>query len=108
MASALRLGQCRWPVAPAEGVLARTEFVRAIQPLTMAAYTDDPLLHLGAAWLYTKTDIAPVPPGLSMDRRHASIDLSKKRRLRIGYVSSDPLSLAPFDMNSAWPMMRPE
>lgn len=84
----LRLSQCRWPVAPAQGALERAEFVRAIQPLSMAAYTDDPLLQLSAAWLYIKKDIRPVPPGLSTDRRHAPIDLSG-RRLRIGYVSSD-------------------
>jgi len=87
--AALRLSQCRWPVAPAEGALQRAEFVRAIQPLSMAAYTDDPLLHLGAAWLYIKKDIPAVPAGLNADRRHAPIDLSEGRRLRIGYVSSD-------------------
>jgi predicted O-linked N-acetylglucosamine transferase (SPINDLY family) len=85
--SALRLSRCRWPVA-AQDVLARAEFVRGIQPLTMAAYTDDPLLQLGSAWLYIKDDIPPVPARLSTDRRHAPIDLSG-RRLRIGYVSSD-------------------
>ena len=86
--AALRLSQCRWPVAPAQGPLEREAFVRSIQPLSMAAYTDDPLLHLGAAWQYIKTDIAAIPPGLSSDRRHAPIDASG-RRLRIGYVSSD-------------------
>jgi predicted O-linked N-acetylglucosamine transferase (SPINDLY family) len=86
--AALRLSLCHWPVAPAQGALARTEFVRAIQPLTMATYTDDPLLQLSAAWLYAKQDLPPVPPGPGADRRHAPIDLSG-RRLRIGYVSSD-------------------
>jgi predicted O-linked N-acetylglucosamine transferase (SPINDLY family) len=86
--AALRLSQCRWPVAPAQGPLEREAFVRSIQPLSMAAYTDDPLLQLGAAWLYIKTDIAAVAPGHGADRRHAPIELSG-RRLRVGYVSSD-------------------
>lgn len=86
--AALRLSQCRWPVAPPQGVLEREAFVRAIQPLTMAAYTDDPLLQLGAAWLFIKNGAPPVPPAPGADRRHAPIDLTG-RRLRIGYVSSD-------------------
>jgi predicted O-linked N-acetylglucosamine transferase (SPINDLY family) len=85
--AALRLSQCRWPVAPPQGALERADFVRVIQPLSMAAYTDDPLLQLGAAWLYIKKDIPAVPPGRP-DRRHAPIELDG-RRLRIGYVSSD-------------------
>ena len=46
---ALRLSQCRWPVtAPLERLDSKS-IVRGIHPLSMAAYTDDPLLQLASA-----------------------------------------------------------
>jgi predicted O-linked N-acetylglucosamine transferase (SPINDLY family) len=84
----MRLGQCRWPtVVPWEGVDRKT-LVGGIHPLSMAAYTDDPLLQLGAAAQSVKQGLAEKPTNRLSDRRHAAIDLSD-RRLRVGYVSSD-------------------
>lgn len=85
---AIRLSQCKWPVlAELPGVEAGT-IKAGISPLSMAAYTDDPVLHLASAWSYGKTfvkypaltDVFPArePPGDETPRR-----------LRIGYVSSD-------------------
>src|SRR6185437_997478 len=47
--TALRLNQCRWPTTQKLERLSRDAIVRNIHPLSMAAYSDDPLLQLGAA-----------------------------------------------------------
>ena len=84
---ALRLNQCRWPVtAPLERLESKT-ILRGIHPLSLAAYTDDPLLQLGAACRYARKQPYDRPNSAS-DRRHAPIDLNR-RRLRVGYISSD-------------------
>ncbi|MDB5443205.1 MAG: N-acetylglucosamine transferase [Phenylobacterium sp.] len=84
---AVRLGQCKWPVAEPRDVLDRQSIVGAMHPLSVAAYTDDPLLQLAAAALYVEQSVHEEPGG-GADRRHAPIDL-KGRPLRVGYVSSD-------------------
>jgi len=84
----LRIGQCKWPVLTPTAQVDHATLMRGIQPLSLAAFSDDPLLLLAAAWLYVKDDIenkAKLPP---VDRRNAPIDLTG-RRMRIGYVSSD-------------------
>jgi predicted O-linked N-acetylglucosamine transferase (SPINDLY family) len=84
----LRIAQCKWPVVVPSVKVSHATLMRGIQPLSLAAFSDDPLLLLAAAWLYVKDDIdskATLPPA---DRRHAPIDLTD-RRMRIGYVSSD-------------------
>jgi predicted O-linked N-acetylglucosamine transferase (SPINDLY family) len=84
----LRMTQCKWPVVTQSEPADRKAIMRGIQPLSMAAYTDDPLLQLGAAWLYIKDDVSRGSARRDFDRRSAPIDLSG-RRLRVGYVSSD-------------------
>ncbi|THD80509.1 MAG: N-acetylglucosamine transferase [Phenylobacterium sp.] len=84
---AVRLGQCEWPVAAPRESLDRTAIVGGMHPLSVAAYTDDPLLQLAAAARYVEQSIDEQPGGTN-DRRHAKVDL-KGRRLRVGYVSSD-------------------
>jgi len=84
----LRITQCKWPVLVPTPKVDHATLVGGIQPLSLAAFSDDPLLLLAAAWLYVKDDIdkkATLPP---VDRRNATIDLTD-RRMRIGYVSSD-------------------
>ena len=86
--TAIRLVQCKWPVAaPIEG-LDRAALVSNIHPLSMAAYTDDPLLQLAAATRYTDQSVKDPPGAADTDRRDAPIELSN-RRLRVGYISSD-------------------
>jgi predicted O-linked N-acetylglucosamine transferase (SPINDLY family) len=84
----LRIGQCKWPVVVPTARVDHATLMRGIQPLSLAAFSDDPLLLLAAAWLYVKEDVetkATLPP---TDRRNAPIDLTD-RRIRVGYVSSD-------------------
>jgi predicted O-linked N-acetylglucosamine transferase (SPINDLY family) len=89
---ALRLAQCRWPIAEPLERLNRTSMVRGIHPLSMAAYTDDPLLQLAASDHFSRAQAydhpGDHPDNSSCDRRHAPIDV-ENRRLRVGYVSSD-------------------
>ncbi len=85
---ALRLAQCKWPIIePWEGV-DRRMLMSGIHPLSMAVFTDDPLLQLGAANAYSRQAVNESPADDRADRRHAPIDL-ENRRLRVGYISSD-------------------
>lgn len=85
---AMRLAQCKWPIiAPWEGV-ERADLMGGLHPLSMGAYTDDPLLQLGLASRYIARMDEDRPPNFASDRRRAAIDLNG-RRIRVGYVSSD-------------------
>jgi len=87
----LRLKQCKWPVVSPTEKVGRTTFMRAIQPLAVAAYTDDPMLLLASAWRHVKHDVDKrhrLGGGFSYDRRNAVIELAN-RRPRIGYVFSN-------------------
>ena len=85
---AMRLVQCKWPtVEPLPGLEPR-DLVTNIHPLSMAAYTDDPLLQLAAAARYVEQTAESPLTASPSDRRNAPIDL-RGRRMRVGYVSSD-------------------
>ncbi len=83
---AARLSQCKWPMAE-DGKFSRRSLVSKLHPLSVCAYTDDPLFQLAASDKYVRA-MAPIDERTTrFDRRTAPID--PKRRLRIGYVSSD-------------------
>jgi predicted O-linked N-acetylglucosamine transferase (SPINDLY family) len=83
---AARLSQCKWPMAE-DGKFSRRNLVSKLHPLSVCAYTDDPLFQLAASDKYVRV-MAPIDERTTrFDRRAAPID--PKRRLRIGYVSSD-------------------
>ena len=83
---AVRMTQCAWPVAQAWEGMGRAELLRGMSPLSLLAYTDDPLLQLAHAHHHAAALVDD--SGLPMkDRRAAPIEAG--RRLRIGYVSSD-------------------
>ncbi len=84
---AARLAQCKWPMTPEGGKFERRKMVARLHPLSLCAYTDDPLFQLAASDKYVRT-MAPIEDRhMRFDRRSAPIETS--RRLRIGYVSSD-------------------
>ncbi|MCA8886137.1 MAG: hypothetical protein KDA35_05905 [Hyphomonadaceae bacterium] len=83
--AAVRLAQCKWPIAAVPAKLTRAGFVTRFHPLSSCAYSDDPLQHLGLSHRYADA-LAPGVTSAS-DRRRAPI--GQGRRLRIGYVSSD-------------------
>jgi len=81
---AARLVQCEWPVVvPWDGV-SRDALMKGFGPLSMAVYTDDPLLQLATAWRYGKESVGYPAPRPEADRRTSS-----STRLRVGYISSD-------------------
>lgn len=83
-----RLKQCKWPVFDIQSPATRPDFVRNMAPLTVAAYSNDPLLHLAISHVYSKKVIKE--PATPIVRKAAMPDsLQKDKRLRIGYLSSD-------------------
>ncbi|KIL97178.1 TPR domain protein putative component of TonB system [Paramagnetospirillum magnetotacticum MS-1] len=83
---ASRMVQCRWPVIePFDGMDASLQ-MRSFSPLSLAAYTDDPLLHLASSWEHCNKmfgrRIPRLPPVQPAER-------TERTRLKIGYVSSD-------------------
>lgn len=85
---ALRLAQCSWPALPPGSATDRRRLLRSMSPLSMLAYTDDPLLHLSLAHHYACCLVDEEQELSRHDRRSAPITL-RGRRLKIGYVSSD-------------------
>jgi predicted O-linked N-acetylglucosamine transferase (SPINDLY family) len=85
---ALRMVQCKWPMIQPLERLDRATLMSGISPLSMAAYTDDPLLQLACAKRYVEVAVDERPDASDADRRDALTDISN-RRIRVGYVSSD-------------------
>jgi len=84
---AVRLAQCKWPIAQISPKTSRRSFISRFHPLSACAYADDPLMHLGVAKRYVEA-LTPIESiNTQFDRRDTAIETS--RRLRIGYVSSD-------------------
>jgi len=82
---ALRQRQCEWPVvAPWEWV-SRDILMKGMSPLSAAAYTDDPMLHLAMASHYNLIDVGT--PAAAMSAWPQAMKNSGP--LRIGYLSSD-------------------
>ncbi|RAU22037.1 glycosyl transferase [Paramagnetospirillum kuznetsovii] len=80
---ALRQRQCEWPVVEPWERVGRETLMTGMSPLSMAAYGDDPMLQLAAAWNYNRLDVG----------RPATEPATPKptpgQRLRVGYLSSD-------------------
>jgi predicted O-linked N-acetylglucosamine transferase (SPINDLY family) len=82
---ALRQRQCEWPIVlPSERVDHNT-LMEGMSPLSIAAHTDDPVLHLAAAWHYNKMDVG-TPAGAMVSWPRVEMTSAP---LRIGYLSSD-------------------
>ena len=84
---ALRQRQCKWPVIEGSEHIEARALIRHISPLSLANLADDPMFQLGRAYRYAKNTIgAPPSAGLSM---RTSAERRERKKLRIGYVSSD-------------------
>jgi predicted O-linked N-acetylglucosamine transferase (SPINDLY family) len=84
----LRQRQCVWPVVQPLPGLPRARLVAALSPLSLAAYTDDPLLQLSVAADYAWHDVGrPARSFVAAHRR--LLERGDGGRLRIGYLSSD-------------------
>ncbi|HWT53023.1 MAG TPA: N-acetylglucosamine transferase, partial [Caulobacter sp.] len=85
---ATRLSQCKWPAVQPTERLSRETLLEGVNPLSIAAYTDDPLLQLAAGNRFIEREAKTTPEQVRADRRDAPIDLTG-RRPRVGYISSD-------------------
>ena len=85
---ATRLSQCKWPALQPSERLTRETLLEGVNPLSIAAYSDDPLLQLAAGNRFIEREAKTTPEQIRADRRDAPIDLTG-RRPRIGYISSD-------------------
>ncbi|TAL01034.1 MAG: glycosyl transferase [Rhodospirillaceae bacterium] len=84
----LRQRQCKWPVVAPWGKPDHTQLMNGFSALSLAAYTDDPLLLLGNAYKYSKNNIGQ--PAISFADHHAGRrGQNRDGRLKIGYLSSD-------------------
>lgn len=82
---ALRQRQCEWPViVPTDRVTRRT-LMTGLSPLSVGAYTDDPLFQLALAAHYNRLDVG-TPAEVHSAWPKAS---DRGGPLRIGYLSSD-------------------
>lgn len=84
----MRQRQCKWPLLRPVGEVTTKRMTQIMAPLSLAYYTDDPILALANAYEYVKRDVG-MPP-----RFKTSADFAHRRRhpdgrLRIGYLSSD-------------------
>lgn len=84
---AARLSQCKWPMTPEGGKFTRRGLLSRLHPLSVCAYTDDPMFQLAASDRYVRNMVPIEDRTTRFDRRSAPIETN--RRLRIGYVSSD-------------------
>ncbi|WP_159997054.1 hypothetical protein [Roseomonas sp. 18066] len=84
---ALRQRQCRWPLLQPLGPIDLAEMKRRLAPLSLATYTDDPMLQLANSWSYSKRDVG-YPDDFAV-LEDFSLVPREGRRLRIGYLSSD-------------------
>jgi predicted O-linked N-acetylglucosamine transferase (SPINDLY family) len=84
----LRQAQCKWPMIQPLGNLDRAAVLGAISPLSLAAYTDDPIFHLANAHRNHMQDRRTIPGFVTVGQWLVpeALDL---RPLRIGYISPD-------------------
>lgn len=83
----LRQRQCKWPLLERVGGLGKRELVRDMAPLSLAIYTDDPLLQLAGAARQCREE--PDQPAIHDLTDAVAVSEPGRTRLRIGYLSSD-------------------
>jgi predicted O-linked N-acetylglucosamine transferase (SPINDLY family) len=84
----LRTRQCKWPVIAPWGYVTREHLLRGISALSLAAYTDDPLMQLGNAANYNRTTIGRPKASFAHTHKRLLVNPHPSRR-RVGYLSSD-------------------
>lgn len=85
----LRQRQNKWPVIAPWATITRDLLLNGISPLSLAAYTDDPLFQLGNAALYNQFEVGKYSASLVNGHDPALRGRRNGRKLRIGYLSSD-------------------
>ena len=83
---AARQRQCAWPVIAPFERMTREALLKGISPLSICAYTDDPMLQLAISWLYNLQDVGAPEHVIT---GHWAAKNRTSGPLRIGYLSSD-------------------
>ncbi|MBF0428333.1 MAG: tetratricopeptide repeat protein, partial [Magnetococcales bacterium] len=79
--------QCKWPVIEPFGSCDKRDLMKGFAPLSLAVYTDDPMLQLANASYFHQSEIGqPQPTFLD---HHEPLRATPGARPRIGYLSSD-------------------
>ena len=84
----IRQRQLKWPVIEPWSGYSRANILGGISPLTLAGYSDDPMLQLATAHSYCKTEIGKHTIDF-LDAHKVPQPREPGERLRIGYISSD-------------------
>jgi predicted O-linked N-acetylglucosamine transferase (SPINDLY family) len=85
---ALRQRQCAWPVVIPFENMTREQLLTGISPLSIDAYTDDPIFQLSLSYHYNLSDVG-APVGDIISNHWSAKNAQKGKPLRIGYLSSD-------------------
>ena len=83
-----RQRQCKWPAVRSFPNCTSETVLKAMAPVSLAAYADDPLLQLGAAYAYNRLDVG-WPQKIHTAGPWIPPEEPRTRPLRIGYLSSD-------------------
>ena len=83
----LRQRQCKWPIIAPSGQIERKALLGGISALSLGAYTDDPILQLGNAYMYARYVTGCAPK--TYIAAHAKLRETPAPRRRVGYLSSD-------------------
>ncbi|MDR3448961.1 MAG: glycosyl transferase [Alphaproteobacteria bacterium] len=86
---AARQRECKWPLIEPRERISRETLMKGISPLSLAVYTDDPVLQLASNWHYNKCDVGSPSVGVVTSYWAACEGRKKAAPLRIGYLSSD-------------------
>jgi len=85
---ALRQRQCKWPALQPSERASRKQMIAAMSPISLAAFSDDPMFQLARANRYSRTFVGR-PEGGPLGPPAAKRKLGFGKRLKVGYVSSD-------------------
>lgn len=79
---------CQWPLIQPWANLSAPQLKQGFAPLSLAAYSDDPMWQLANACRYNMYEYTP-PEINFMDRHPSLLENRSSHRLKIGYLSSD-------------------
>jgi predicted O-linked N-acetylglucosamine transferase (SPINDLY family) len=85
----VRTRLCRWPAIVGSARASVREKLATIWPLSLATLSDDPMFQLARAYRHARNEFAPPSPAAMKAIKEARATAARKRRLKIGYVSSD-------------------
>jgi predicted O-linked N-acetylglucosamine transferase (SPINDLY family) len=85
----VRMRECKWPVIEPSEHISRDVLMKGISPLSVAAYTDDPMLQLATSFYYNMRDLGTPQSDTVVSYNGSSNNCKTDAPLRIGYLSSD-------------------